>query len=79
MIFVDPVLYRKVKNHLHIMGPYYREPIDFIDLWFNMRTVVDKQVFCLHFYNNKVGIKLKLITQPFLEESISKINLSRSI
>ena len=25
------------------MGPYYKEPIDFIVLWFNMRIVVDEQ------------------------------------
>ena len=60
------------------MGPYYKEPIDFIILWFNMRTGADERVFCLHFYNNKVGIKLKLITQPFLEESTSKNNFSHN-
>ena len=28
MISVDPVLYRKVKNLLQIMGPHYKEPIE---------------------------------------------------
>ena len=65
MIFVDPVLYRKVKNLLQIMGPYYKEPIDFIVLWFNMRIVVDEQFFLFTFLQQQSWNKTKINHSTF--------------